>query len=182
MLLPEKERRDVCLHISMVSTKMEAQSTLRVDFFEFKREDWNREPSRPRGVGLSLAFFRIYINDAHYLKGWEILDDHSVDISRANEHFPQWPWIFSHCAAMGDINPQISTMRLSLLLDSIAEFGDPNGNLAVFGAHNSSTRRWDMTERSFDRWMKLMYPVTAEIGSRFHCPCDYPAGRYGHLK
>jgi hypothetical protein len=183
MSLPAKERRNVCLHISMISTKMEPQSTLRVDYLEFKTEDWDREPSRPRGVELSLAFFRIYINGAHYLKGWEIFDEpRLIEIPMANEHCPQWPWIFSHCCAIGDINPRISKMRLSLLLDSIAEFSDPNGNLAQFFAHNNSSRRWDISERSFDRWMKLMYAVTADIGSRFHIPCDYPARKYRHLK
>jgi hypothetical protein len=162
---------------------MEPRSTLWVDSFQFKTEDWDREPSRPKGVGLSLAFFRIFINDAHYRKGWEIFDEYpSEDIPRVIEHCPQWPWIFSHCVAMGDINPRICKMRLSLILDSIAEFSDTNGNLTQFVADNNSTRRWDISESSLDRWMRLMYPVTADIRSRFHCPCVYPAKQYGHLK
>jgi hypothetical protein len=177
MSLPAKERRNVCLYISMLSAKIEPQSTLWVDSFEFKTEDWDLEPSRPSGAGLSLAFFRIFINDSKYRKGWQILDEH-LEMPMANEHCPQWPWVFSHCSAIGDINPQISMLRLSLLLESITE----SSNLDQFVAHNDSSRRWDISKSSFDRWMKLMYPVTADIGSRFRVPCTYPAKQYGHLK
>jgi hypothetical protein len=81
---------------------------------------------------------------------------------------------------MGDINPLIARVRLKLVLDALTEFNDPDGYLEEFVALRFSDS-FEISWESVDKWMRIMYPVTAFIQSRYQPPCDFVPKRYKRL-
>jgi hypothetical protein len=81
---------------------------------------------------------------------------------------------------MGDINPEIGNVRLLVLLYTLDEFGDPDGLLKEFSAVKFK-RRFELSQKSLDKWMKIMYPVVGLIRSWFHGPCEIADAEYSHL-
>lgn len=81
---------------------------------------------------------------------------------------------------MGDVSLWMAEVRMSLLTNTVYAFPDHGRVLAPFDAPRG-IQKWEISDESFDRWMKIMYPVVGSIGSRFHSPCDYPSKLYGHL-
>lgn len=103
-----------------------------------------------------------------------------LDIKLRSILRPQWPWILGHCFLMGDISPSISNVRLLALLYTLDTFGDPEGHLREFSVP-TFTDKFTLESSTLENWLKLMYPVVASFGSRFHTPTSLVKDQYGHL-
>lgn len=105
-----------------------------------------------------------------------------VDIQLRSVLRPQWPWILAQCFLMGDINPYISNIRLLALLYTLDNFGVPvpEGYLREFSVPKF-TDKFTLEQPTLVDWLRLMYPVVASFGSRFHNPSSMLKDTYGHL-
>lgn len=179
--LSAEQRRNTCLHIHMVAATNHPQSPLLTTGFKLLSEDWSSvDPLPTDKESRSSGFFKLWIDGGVFHSGWESLVDDQYLRWKPDRYYPQWPWIYAHCSAVGDLLAGLALIRANLLLDAIEKFDDINGKLEEFIAPPTA-RQWDISAQSFDRWMKLMYPVTSSIRSRFHSPSDLMSQRYGHL-
>jgi hypothetical protein len=181
--LPPPERSNICLHIHLVQAVKLPRSPLLASSFTIEPLDWEKEPDRPKQDDPgSFGLFQLYIEGTEYHKEWIQLEEDCLRMKplRRYRYYPQWPWLFAHCCAVGDLHPAVSETRLYLLLAALDDFGDPRGYLNEFTA-SKTARKWEISKVKFDRWMNLMYPVTSAIGAPYHSPCDYLTKRYGHL-
>jgi hypothetical protein len=121
------------------------------------------------------AFFTISIDGYQYKSGATALDKYGP--RHLGTLSPHWPWIFGLCSLMGDINPLIAKVRLKLILDALTEYKDPNGYLKEFVAPRFSDS-FELSWDSLDKWLRIVYPVTASIQSRYRPPCDFVPKKY----
>jgi hypothetical protein len=120
--------------------------------------------------------YQIFYKDVRLMRGRLTIPEDTI-----MNYMPlQWPWIFSHCISMGDISPEICSVRLTIL-NAVAWSYRSFPPLKQFVVKKPSNKV-ELTAESFDAWMKVMYPVTSLIGSRFHPPCNVLEERYGGLK
>jgi hypothetical protein len=105
-----------------------------------------------------------------------LLDDKPED-----EPIPYWPWMFTQVALMGDVNEIICKTRLSILYRAVKDASARKLKELDQFAGPKSARKIVVNDASLDSWMKLMYPVTSAITSRFCSPSKILARRYRHL-
>jgi hypothetical protein len=181
--LSPAERLNTCLNIHLVQAVKLPRSPLLAASFSLVPRDWEKEPDRPKqDDDKSFGLSQLWIEGTEYHKEWVRLEVDGLPIKplRRHQYYPQWPWLFAHCCAVGDLHPAVSETRLYLLMGSIDDCGHTNGLFNEFMA-SKTARKWEINKSKFDRWMNIMYPVTSSIGSRFHSPCDYLTKRYRHL-
>lgn len=93
----------------------------------------------------------------------------------------QWPWIFCHCIASGDESPDLITTRMDILGSEVGYALRKVPRIRRFAVKEPSNRV-EITRKSFDAWMELMYPVTSSIGNGLRPSCNIIAETYGHIK
>lgn len=81
---------------------------------------------------------------------------------------------------MGDIHPIVSEIRVRMLIRAITDFNHSVVSLDEFIAP-APEAGIVLNPRMVDKWMRIMYPVVGELGSRFSSPCRVVSKRYRHL-
>jgi hypothetical protein len=148
--------------------------------FEFRPLDpeLDLSPDVPGYETRPVGHYSYMINGSVGSKGWVFLDEDGDEL--LERPIPQWPWIFAHCAIVGDIHPIIAEIRLKLLLITIENYPMARAVLQQFAVPPSFTI-FKYQGPILDRWLQIMYPVVAKIGSHFHSPCTLIFDRYKHL-
>jgi hypothetical protein len=93
---------------------------------------------------------------------------------------PQWPWIFAHCVAMGDIDSTIAGTRLDALIVSARKMSQTVEPFNHFIAPQL-TSKFEFSKQELDKWMEVAYPLVSAFRSRFHPPCNVVSELYGHM-
>lgn len=179
---PTIETRYTIFHVKMNKLiPNEAQSPVWPVSFEF--EDWYPDPddeadylNREDG---SMVYYRLTINHKAMHEGYVNVNDTKDDT--LNAPLPQWPWVLGQVSLMGDILPEIATIRLYTLVSTVRTLLYNGKKYMDKFQMPKPFKRFEMTEESLDEWLNLMYPAVACIGSKFYPPIKVMDYKFGHL-
>jgi len=134
-------------------------------------------PAPLKDNGQLVTHFSVLFDGIPQYQGPALLMDDKPE----DDPIPYWPWVFTQVALMGDVDEVICKTRLSILYRTVNDASARKLKELEQFTGLKPTRRIVVTDASLDSWMRLMYPVTSAIKSRFRTPSKILARRYRHL-